>query len=74
MYNDLVEKCFKDCIDSFRRKDLDSGEEHCVMNCTGKFMKLSARIGMRFGELSQQAETQLAQLAAQAQAAAQAGN
>ena len=27
MYNLLVEKCFKDCIDSFRRKDLDSNEE-----------------------------------------------
>lgn len=27
MYNNLVEKCFTDCVDSFRRKDLDSTEE-----------------------------------------------
>ena len=27
MYNSLVERCFKDCIDSFRRKELDSTEE-----------------------------------------------
>jgi hypothetical protein len=27
MYNSLVEKCFKDCVDSFRRKDLDNSEE-----------------------------------------------
>lgn len=27
MYNNLVERCFKDCIDGFRRKDLDSAEE-----------------------------------------------
>ena len=27
MYNTLVEKCFTDCVDSFRRKDLDSSEE-----------------------------------------------
>lgn len=27
MYNSLVEKCFKDCVESFRRKDLDSTEE-----------------------------------------------
>lgn len=27
MYNSLVEKCFRDCVDSFRRKDLDSTEE-----------------------------------------------
>lgn len=27
MYNSLVERCFRDCVDSFRRKDLDSTEE-----------------------------------------------
>lgn len=27
MYNSLVEKCFRDCVDSFRRKDLESSEE-----------------------------------------------
>jgi import inner membrane translocase subunit TIM9 len=27
MYNSLVQKCFTDCVDSFRRKDLDSTEE-----------------------------------------------
>ena len=27
MYNSLVEKCFKDCVESFRRKDLDGAEE-----------------------------------------------
>lgn len=27
MYNTLVERCFKDCVESFRRKDLDATEE-----------------------------------------------
>lgn len=27
MYNNLVERCFKDCVDTFRRKDLDATEE-----------------------------------------------
>ncbi len=27
MYNTLVERCFVDCVDSFRRKDLESAEE-----------------------------------------------
>lgn len=27
MYNQLVEKCFNDCVESFRRKNLDSAEE-----------------------------------------------
>jgi Tim10/DDP family zinc finger len=30
MYNSLVEKCFKDCVDSFRRKDLESSEEKVI--------------------------------------------
>ena len=27
MYNNVVERCFRDCVDSFRRKDLESSEE-----------------------------------------------
>lgn len=62
MYNSLVEKCFKDCIDSFRRKDLDNTEERCVSKCCEKFMKHSGRVGLRFAELSSAAEQQVAQL------------
>ena len=31
MYNSLVEKCFKDCVESFRRKDLEGTEEKVPM-------------------------------------------
>ncbi|CAK0779042.1 protein transporter tim9 [Coccomyxa viridis] len=62
MYNSLVQKCFTDCVESFRRKDLDSAEEKCVQKCCEKFMKHSARVGMRFAELSSQAEQQMQQL------------
>lgn len=27
MYNSVVERCFKDCVESFRRKDLEASEE-----------------------------------------------
>ena len=27
MYNSLVERCFRDCVDTFRRKDLEPTEE-----------------------------------------------
>ena len=49
MYNSLVERCFKDCVDSFRRKDLDATEEKvrqgrggwgqgcCVADCSGRW-------------------------------------
>jgi len=33
MYNTLVERCFVDCVDSFRRKDLESAEEKVVYVC-----------------------------------------
>eukprot|EP00891_Asterochloris_glomerata_P005413 jgi/Astpho2/5413/e_gw1.00076.51.1_t len=62
MYNSVVERCFKDCVESFRRKDLEASEEKCVARCTEKFMKHSARVGMRFGELSSQAEQQMQQV------------
>lgn len=62
MYNNVVERCFRDCVESFRRKDLESTEERCVTRCCEKFMKHSARVGMRFGELSTQAEQQMQQV------------
>ncbi|KAK9808789.1 hypothetical protein WJX72_003718 [[Myrmecia] bisecta] len=68
MYNTLVERCFKDCVDnSFRRKDLESSEEKCVTRCCEKFMKGSARIGMQFAKLSGEAEQQMQQLMQQQQ-------
>ncbi|KAE8813470.1 Mitochondrial import inner membrane translocase subunit Tim9 [Hordeum vulgare] len=53
MYNALVETCFKDCVDTFRRKTLDKQEESCVRRCAEKFLKHSMRVGMRFAELNQ---------------------
>jgi mitochondrial import inner membrane translocase subunit TIM9 len=53
MYNSLVERCFTDCVDTFRRKNLDKQEESCVRRCAEKFLKHSMRVGMRFAELNQ---------------------
>uniref|UniRef100_A0A6T7VR93 Mitochondrial import inner membrane translocase subunit n=1 Tax=Pyramimonas obovata TaxID=1411642 RepID=A0A6T7VR93_9CHLO len=65
MYNRLVERCFNTCVDSFRRKNLDSGEERCVTKCTEKFLKHSARVSVRFAELSAASgEAAMAQMAA----------
>ncbi|XP_076891077.1 mitochondrial import inner membrane translocase subunit Tim9-like [Bidens hawaiensis] len=58
MYNTLVERCFTDCVDTFRRKTLDKQEESCVKRCAEKFLKHSMRVGMRFAELNQGAATQ----------------
>lgn len=57
MYNSLVERCFTDCVDSFRRKSLDKQEETCVRRCAEKFLKHSMRVGLRFAELNQGAAT-----------------
>ncbi|KAJ9543655.1 hypothetical protein OSB04_023362 [Centaurea solstitialis] len=58
MYNNLVERCFTDCVDTFRRKTLDKQEETCVRRCAEKFLKHSMRVGLRFAELNQGAATQ----------------
>ncbi|KAI5063056.1 hypothetical protein GOP47_0021603 [Adiantum capillus-veneris] len=53
MYNSLVEKCFGQCIDNFRRKTLDKQEESCVRVCAEKYLKHSMRVSLRFTELNQ---------------------
>ncbi|KAK8948661.1 Mitochondrial import inner membrane translocase subunit Tim9 [Platanthera zijinensis] len=58
MYNSLVERCFDDCVDSFRRKTLDKQEETCVRRCAEKFLKHAMRVDMIFVELNQGAATQ----------------
>nr|XP_043610781.1 mitochondrial import inner membrane translocase subunit Tim9 [Erigeron canadensis] len=58
MYNNLVERCFTDCVESFKRKTLDKQEETCVKRCAEKFLKHSMRVGLRFAELNQGAATQ----------------
>ncbi|MQL80591.1 hypothetical protein Taro_013026 [Colocasia esculenta] len=57
MYNALVERCFSDCVDTFRRKSLDKQEETCIRRCAEKFLKHSMRVGLRFAELNQGAPT-----------------
>ena len=54
MYNNLVEKCFSECVNSFRRKSLEKDEERCVSKCCEKFLKHSARVSVRFAELNAQ--------------------
>ena len=58
MYNSLVERCFNDCVDTFKHKKLQKQEETCVHRCAEKFLKHSMRVGMRFAELNQGAATQ----------------
>ena len=67
MFNGLVERCFNECVVSFRSKVLTAPEEKCVCTCAEKYMKHSGRVGQRFGEFT------MAEQAAQAQAAAAQG-
>ncbi|KAK8967628.1 Mitochondrial import inner membrane translocase subunit Tim9 [Platanthera guangdongensis] len=52
------ERCFDDCVDSFKRKTLNKQGEMCVRRCAEKFLKHSMRVGMRFAELNQGAAIQ----------------
>jgi import inner membrane translocase subunit TIM9 len=49
-YNGLVDRCFNECISTFRSKTLDSTETDCIKKCVVKSMEYSQRVGRRFGE------------------------
>lgn len=53
-YNGLVQRCFSQCVTSFRSKTLEKSEKTCVQNCVSKFMIYSGRVGQRFAEKNQQ--------------------
>ena len=59
MYNNLVERCFSTCVQSFRRKTLEKDEERCVSKCCEKFLQHSARTSVRFAELNAQSMQQM---------------
>jgi import inner membrane translocase subunit TIM9 len=67
MFNGLVERCFGECVSSFRAKALTGPEEKCVSVCAEKFLKHSGRVGQRFGELSMQEQQHAAAAAAAGQ-------
>ncbi len=49
-YNNLVERCFGECVNSFRQKNLAAEEESCVKTCVQKYMAFSQRVAQRFQE------------------------
>lgn len=50
VYNKVVNRCFMDCVNSFRHKSLDGKEDECVSNCTRKFLAFTQRAAVRFAE------------------------
>ena len=60
MFNGIVERCFSECVTGFRSKTMGEQEEKCVTTCAQKFLKYSARVGQRFGELTVNQQQQMA--------------
>lgn len=50
MYNSLVERCFHGCVKDFTTLSLTDKEELCLVRCTDKFLKHSAKISRVFAE------------------------
>ena len=50
MYNELVSRCYTECVTGFRAKKMSDKETRCVDRCAEKFMKYSQRVGQRFQE------------------------
>ena len=61
MYNELVLRCFDNCVDSFRTRKIDTKENACIEKCAHKFVQFAARVGMRFQEHQQQLAEQQAE-------------
>ena len=64
MYNNLVEKCFGQCVSSFRSKTLDKSEATCVENCSARYVKMTQRVGLRFAEHQAMQQKRMADAAA----------
>lgn len=54
MYNELVERCFGECVDTFRGRKLDGKEDACLRKCSSKFLAFARRCGLRFQEYQQE--------------------
>ncbi|MCJ1444125.1 MAG: protein transporter tim9 [Stictis urceolatum] len=53
-YQNLVQRCFDDCVNDFTTKSLHQREEGCVLRCVDKAMKGAERLGQRFQEQNAQ--------------------
>merc|ERR1711985_201054 len=49
-FNTVVERCFSECVTSFRSKTLDKAEEDCVKRCVVKTKTFQDRVATRFTE------------------------
>jgi len=51
--NTVTEKCFEDCVISFRNKDLSERETTCINRCADKYFALSQVLGSKYWEEQQ---------------------
>ncbi|KAL5073066.1 hypothetical protein RYX36_012050 [Vicia faba] len=57
LYNSLVERCFKNCVNTFYRSSLNKLEETCVLRCAEKYLRLSTQVGIKYSDIYQGAST-----------------
>lgn len=44
MYNKITERCFNHCVVDLHHRNVDSGEDKCLNDCTSKVAKLNHRV------------------------------
>lgn len=54
IYNNLVERCFNECVASSRTKAPENKEDQCVKRCVQELMSFRQRVAQRFQEKQQQ--------------------
>lgn len=53
-YNQIVERCFKECVWSMTSRDLTRPETQCIENCYKKVVKFNERMGQMLNIVGQQ--------------------
>ena len=57
LQNDLMEKCFVECVNSYREEALTNNEKSCVGNCARRYLATF----QQFAEIQQQMAQQQGQ-------------
>lgn len=55
----VTERCFQDCVTSFRSKDLTPQEETCVKRCTDKYVTFYMMAAQNYAAEMQESMSQM---------------
>lgn len=58
MYNNVLNRCFNQCVNTFHSKKLSEDDNKCLASCAEKYMHMYIRVGQRYNENQMQQQQQ----------------